>query len=45
MITGELLNTIDFRDADPVIVDLTPKGGTVSGLQECKISCLNKEKV
>lgn len=36
---------LDFRDSDPVIIDLSPKGGRVEGLQESKIECLVNDKV
>lgn len=36
---------LDFRDPDPVIIDLSPEGGRVEGLQESKIECLTNDKV
>lgn len=40
-----LMDTLDFRDAEPVLIDLSPTKGVVAGLKECKIECLVKEKV
>lgn len=36
---------LDFRDPDPVIIDLSPKGGCVESLQESKVECLANDKV
>jgi hypothetical protein len=36
---------LDFRDSDPVVIDLSPKGGRVEGLQESKVECLVNDKV
>jgi len=41
---GDLLETLDFRDEDPAIIDLTPERGVAAGLRECMIECLTKEK-
>ncbi|CAH7681038.1 P-loop containing nucleoside triphosphate hydrolase protein [Phakopsora pachyrhizi] len=39
-----LIEHIDFRDENPELIDLTPKGKVVEGLKECKIECLLKDK-
>lgn len=41
----DLLERIDFRDEEPELIDLSPKGRLVSGLKECKIECVMKDKV
>ena len=41
----ELLLRLDFRDPEPEVIDLSPKGGVVSTLKECKVECLNGDKV
>ena len=43
--SDELLLKLDFRDPDPEIIDLSPKGGVVSTLKESRIDCLTKDKV
>lgn len=43
--TDELLERLDFRDPEPEVVDLSPEGGVVETLRECKIECLMNEKV
>jgi len=40
-----LLSRLDFRDAEPEIVDISPKGGAVPTLKESKIECLTTDKV
>lgn len=40
----DLLLRLDFRDSDPEIIDLSPEGGVVAGLQESKIECLVTDK-
>ncbi|CAA7264354.1 unnamed protein product [Cyclocybe aegerita] len=40
----DLLLRLDFRDPNPEIIDLSPKGGVVSTLQEGKIECLSGDK-
>lgn len=40
----DLLLRLDFRDPEPEIIDLSPKGGVVSTLQESKIECLSADK-
>ncbi|KAJ7269819.1 ATP-dependent RNA helicase [Mycena rebaudengoi] len=40
----DLLLRLDFRDPDPEIIDLSPKGGVVSTLKESKIECLSGDK-
>lgn len=44
-ITDDLLMKLDFRDPDPEVIDLSPKGGVVSTLQESQIECLSADKV
>ena len=44
-VLDELLLKLDFRDPDPEIIDLSPKGGVVSTLKESRIDCLTKDKV
>lgn len=41
----DLLLKLDFRDPDPEIIDLSPEGGLVKTLKECKVECLMPEKV
>ena len=41
----ELLSRLDFRDEDPQIVDISPEGGVVSTLKECRVECLNEDRV
>lgn len=41
----ELLSKLDFRDPEPEIIDLSPKGGVVSTLQESQVECLSADKV
>lgn len=38
------MNTLDFRDPDPEVIDLLPEGGKVSSLIEAGIDCLTSEK-
>ncbi|KIY47368.1 ATP-dependent RNA helicase [Fistulina hepatica ATCC 64428] len=40
----DLLLRVDFRDADPQIVDVSPAHGVVFQLQESKIECLMTDK-
>ncbi|KAH7887065.1 ATP-dependent RNA helicase [Phlebopus sp. FC_14] len=40
----ELLLRLDFRDAEPEVIDISPQGGVVSTLQESKIECLPADK-
>lgn len=40
----ELLMRLDFRDPDPVVVDLSPDKGVVSTLQESKVECTVQDK-
>ncbi|KAK0494657.1 ATP-dependent RNA helicase [Armillaria luteobubalina] len=40
----ELLLRLDFRDPEPEVIDLSPKGGVVSTLKESKIECLSADK-
>lgn len=41
----DLLDKLDFRDPDPEIIDLSPEHGLVETLKECKVECLQNEKV
>ncbi|KAF0464168.1 P-loop containing nucleoside triphosphate hydrolase protein [Gigaspora margarita] len=41
---AELMNRIEFRDSNPLYMDITPKGSIVETLQESKIDCLVREK-
>lgn len=41
----ELVMKLDFRDPEPKIIDLSPEGGVVSTLRECKVDCLVTDKV
>lgn len=41
----ELLLRLDFRDAEPQVIDLSPEHGVVSTLKEGKIECLSADKV
>lgn len=43
--TDDLLLRLDFRDPDPVVIDLSPAGDVVSTLKESKIECLSADKV
>ncbi|EGG09921.1 uncharacterized protein MELLADRAFT_34213, partial [Melampsora larici-populina 98AG31] len=40
----DLLERIDFRDEEPEVIDLSPKGRVAVGLKECKIECVLKDK-
>ncbi|KAG8917946.1 ATP-dependent RNA helicase [Tulasnella sp. 417] len=40
----ELLMRLDFRDPEPVVVDLSPDKGVVSTLQESKVECTVQDK-
>ncbi|KAG0152177.1 hypothetical protein CROQUDRAFT_35798 [Cronartium quercuum f. sp. fusiforme G11] len=40
----DLLERIDFRDEEPELIDLSPKGRVAGGLKECKIECVLKDK-
>lgn len=41
----DLLDLVDFRDQDPAVIDLSPEHGLVETLKECKVECLQNEKV
>ena len=41
----DLLSRLDFRDPEPEIVDISPKGGIVPTLNESRIECLATDKV
>ncbi|KAL5480766.1 MAK5 [Sanghuangporus weigelae] len=40
----ELVSKLDFRDPEPEVIDLSPKGGVVSTLQESQVECLSADK-
>ncbi|PWZ02785.1 P-loop containing nucleoside triphosphate hydrolase protein [Testicularia cyperi] len=40
----DLMERVDFRDEEPVVVDLTPGQGLPEGLRETKIECVSKDK-
>ncbi|BGP37829.1 ATP-dependent RNA helicase [Rhodotorula kratochvilovae] len=40
----DLLDTLDFRDPEPEIIDLSPEHGLVETLRECKVECMQNEK-
>ncbi|CAE6388803.1 unnamed protein product [Rhizoctonia solani] len=40
----DLLMKLDFRDPDPVIVDISPEYGKVSTLTESRIECISGDK-
>lgn len=40
----DLLSRIDFRDAEPAVVELVPERKVASNLLEAKIECISKEK-
>ncbi|KAG9041352.1 ATP-dependent RNA helicase [Tulasnella sp. UAMH 9824] len=40
----DLLMRLDFRDSEPVVVDLSPDKGVVSTLQESKVECTIQDK-
>lgn len=41
----DLVDRLDFRDAKPVVIDLSPEGGTVKTLKESMVECVSTEKV
>ena len=41
----DLLLRLDFRDSEPVVVDISPVGSVVATLTESKIECLATDKV
>ena len=41
----DLLSRLDFRDPEPEIIDISPRGGIVSTLEESRIECLATDKV
>lgn len=43
-LTEDLFEKLDFRDPQPEVIDLSPKDGVVSTLQESKIECMVNEK-
>jgi len=44
-IIDELLSRLDFRDENPEVIDISPEGGVVSTLKECRVECLNEDRV
>ncbi|KAG8760868.1 ATP-dependent RNA helicase [Serendipita sp. 396] len=40
----DLLLRLDFRDAQPAVIDLSPQGGVVSTFQESRVECLSTDK-
>ncbi|EMD35512.1 hypothetical protein CERSUDRAFT_139322 [Gelatoporia subvermispora B] len=40
----DLLLRLDFRDASPAVIDISPVGGVVATLQESKVECLASDK-
>ncbi|WVQ78919.1 ATP-dependent RNA helicase MAK5 [Cryptococcus sp. DSM 104549] len=40
----DLVEKLDFRDANPEVIDLSPEGGVVSTLRESMVECLATEK-
>ena len=41
----DLLSRLDFRDPEPEVVDISPRGGMVPTLKESRIECLATDKV
>ena len=41
----DLLSRLDFRDPEPEIIDISPRGGIVPTLKESRIECLATDKV
>ncbi|GMK59849.1 hypothetical protein CspeluHIS016_0900660 [Cutaneotrichosporon spelunceum] len=40
----DLVDRLDFRDANPAVIDLSPEGGLVSTLREAQIECVASDK-
>ncbi|BEI79786.1 hypothetical protein CcaverHIS002_0103150 [Cutaneotrichosporon cavernicola] len=40
----DLVERLDFRDANPEVIDLSPEGGLVSTLREAMIECIASDK-
>lgn len=40
----DLVDRLDFRDAAPTVIDLSPDGGLVATLREAQVSCIQAEK-
>ncbi|CAD6975445.1 unnamed protein product [Tilletia controversa] len=40
----DLMMRVDFRDPDPVVIDLSPEAGIAEGVHEMKFECLTKDK-
>lgn len=40
----DLVERLDFRDANPAVIDLSPEGGLVATLREAQIECVVAEK-
>jgi ATP-dependent RNA helicase DDX24/MAK5 len=45
MSIDDLVSRLDFRDPEPVVIDLSPKDRIVSTFQESKVECLMTDKV
>lgn len=39
------MERLDFRDANPEVIDLSPEGGVVKMLKESMVDCVVTEKV
>jgi ATP-dependent RNA helicase DDX24/MAK5 len=44
-ISEDLVERLDFRDAAPEVIDLSPEGGVVKMLKESMIDCVMSDKV
>ncbi|KAK8861716.1 ATP-dependent RNA helicase MAK5 [Kwoniella newhampshirensis] len=40
----DLVDKLDFRDANPEVIDLSPEGGVVASLRESMVECVVAEK-
>ncbi|CAK9785334.1 DEAD-domain-containing protein, partial [Cutaneotrichosporon oleaginosum] len=40
----DLVERLDFRDANPAVIDLSPEGGLVATLREAQIECVASDK-
>lgn len=41
----DLVDRLDFRDANPEVIDLSPEGGVVATLRESMVECVVTDKV
>lgn len=39
------MERLDFRDAAPEVIDLSPEGGVVKQLKESQVECILADKV